>query len=366
MVAINQNLCPVDRWAIKCPYGMNPTRIVVHNTANDAPAANEIAYMIRNDNYTSFHYAVDDVQALQGLLENRNGWHAGDGNGAGNREGIGIEICYSLNGGERFIKSEQNAVELIVDILKRYGWGIDKVTKHQDYSGKYCPHRTLDMGWDRFLNMIQVALTPPNPTKPVPAAIKYDKPKMFFMNFEGVNLWKLDTNPNYVSAKQFAKGEKFQAVGYIPFNGTKYIVSDYSFNKNIPNGVNINDVTEIIEPVITTKEEVVITAVPFDKKTIEDKTKPVGYLEITTKGVDGKRTITYTITLTDGKETSRVVKSDLTTTPVTEITTKGTYVKPVDPPVVPPVDPDQIPNWFIKFWEKVIAAILSALGKVNK
>lgn len=78
-----------------------------------------------------------------------------DGNGKGNREGIAIEICYSKSGGEKFIKAEQNAVELIVDILKRYGWGIDRVTKHQDYMNKYCPHRTLDMGWDRFLKMIQ-------------------------------------------------------------------------------------------------------------------------------------------------------------------------------------------------------------------
>lgn len=319
---ITKTLAPQDRWSIKCPYSMTPTRIVVHNTANDASAMAEISYMIRNDNYTSFHYAVDDYRAVQGLEESRNGWHAGDGNGAGNREGIGIEICYSLSGGDAFIASEKNAVILIVDILKRYGWGIDRVTKHQDYSGKYCPHRTLDMGWDRFINMIKDAL---NPSKPVPAAIKYEKPKMFVMNFDKVNLWKLDTNPNYVSAKTFAKGEKFQAVAYIPFNGTKYIVSDYSFNKNIPNGVNINDVTELIEPVITTKEETITTDIPFEKKTVEDPTKTTA--EITTKGVFGMRKVTYTVTYTDGKETSRVVKSDTTVAPITEITTKGTYVE---------------------------------------
>jgi len=32
------------------------------------------------------------------------------------------------------------------------------VTKHQDYSGKYCPHRTLDMGWDRFLDVIKAEM----------------------------------------------------------------------------------------------------------------------------------------------------------------------------------------------------------------
>ncbi len=158
MVEIVKKIVPESKYSTKCPYSMRPTRIVVHNTANDASAINEIAYMTNNDKEVSFHYAVDDKQIVQGIEENRNAWHASDGNGKGNREGIAIEICYSKSGGDRFIKAEQNAVDLIVDILKRYGWGIDKVTKHQDYTNKYCPHRTLDMGWDRFINMIEAKL----------------------------------------------------------------------------------------------------------------------------------------------------------------------------------------------------------------
>ena len=158
---IVKKIVPESKYNIKCPYEMKPTRIVVHNTANDATARNEIAYMTNNNYETSFHYAVDDKEIVQGIEENRNAWHASDGGkGKGNREGIAIEICYSKSGGDRFIKAEQNAVELIVDILKRYNWGIDKVTKHQDYTNKYCPHRTLDMGWDRFIKMIEDKLNP--------------------------------------------------------------------------------------------------------------------------------------------------------------------------------------------------------------
>ena len=137
MVEIVKKIVPSSKYSTKCPNKMTPTRIVVHNNANDASALNEISYMNNNKYETSFHYAVDDKQIVQGLEENRNGWHAGDGNGKGNREGIAIEICSSKSGGDRFIKAEKNAVDLIVDILKRYGWGIDKGTKHQDYSGKY-------------------------------------------------------------------------------------------------------------------------------------------------------------------------------------------------------------------------------------
>lgn len=135
---------------------MDAEFIVAHNTANDATAENEVKYMISNNNKVSFHYAVDDIEVVQGVPENRNTWNAGDGsNGNGNRKGIAIEICYSKSGGEKFDKAEQNAAEFIAMKLKEKGWGIDKVKKHQDFSNKYCPHRTLDLGWDRFLNMVK-------------------------------------------------------------------------------------------------------------------------------------------------------------------------------------------------------------------
>lgn len=155
MVKVIKKLCPPERYSIKCPYTRRPSRVVVHNTGNDAPAENEVSYMINRDDEISFHYAVDGQKAVQGLPENRNAWASGDGRGKGNMEGIHIEICYSLSGGPRFAKAEDNAAQLTADILRRYGWGLAQVTKHQDYDGKYCPHRTLDLGWERFLKMVK-------------------------------------------------------------------------------------------------------------------------------------------------------------------------------------------------------------------
>lgn len=154
-----KRLVPSERYYIKSPYSMKPKGICVHNTSNDASAENEIAYMTSNDNPTSYHYAIDDKEVIQGIPDDRNAFHAGDGsNGEGNRNYIGIEICYSKSGGERFIEAEKNAAIFIAQKLKEYGWDISHVKKHQDFSGKYCPHRTLDMGWDRFLNMIKAEL----------------------------------------------------------------------------------------------------------------------------------------------------------------------------------------------------------------
>ena len=163
---IVKNLVSESKYSVKCPYSMTPEFIVVHNTANDATAQNEIKYMISNDNQVSFHFAVDDKEIVQGLPLDRNARACGDGaNGKGNRKGIQIEICYSKSGGARFENAEKNAAKFIAQLLKERGWGVDKVKKHQDFSNKYCPHRTLDKGWASFVNMIKDYLNELN--KPV-------------------------------------------------------------------------------------------------------------------------------------------------------------------------------------------------------
>lgn len=151
-----QSLIDSSKYGVKCPYSMSPKGICVHNTANDASAKNEISYMKSNNNEVSFHIAIDDVEAIQAIPFNRNAWAAGDGgSGNGNRNYIHIEICYSKSGGTRFNQAEDRAAKEIAALLKQFGWTIDNVKKHQDFSGKYCPHRTLDLGWQRFLNKIK-------------------------------------------------------------------------------------------------------------------------------------------------------------------------------------------------------------------
>ena len=152
---ITKMLVPESKYSIKCPHSMNPEFIIIHNTANDASAMAEISYMIGNNNKVSYHCAIDNTRIVQGVPFDRNTWNAGDGgNGNGNRKGISLEICYSKSGGEDFEEAERLAAEYTAYLLKQYGWGIDKVKKHQDFANKYCPHRTLDLGWQRFLDMV--------------------------------------------------------------------------------------------------------------------------------------------------------------------------------------------------------------------
>ncbi|MDF9491352.1 N-acetylmuramoyl-L-alanine amidase [Bacillus cereus] len=155
---IRKKLVDPSKYSTKCPYTMNPEFITVHNTYNDATAENEVSYMIRNDNQVSFHIAVDDKEAVQGIPLERNAWHCGDGGGNGNRKSIGVEICYSLSGGDRYYKAEDNAAIVVAQLMKQYNIPISKVRTHQSWSGKYCPHRMLaEERWNSFIERVQNA-----------------------------------------------------------------------------------------------------------------------------------------------------------------------------------------------------------------
>ena len=153
---ITKVICPTDKYPIKCPDKTTMEGITVHNTANDASAMAEISYMLGRPDKVSFHAAVDNCRVVEGLPFDRSCYAAGDGRyGFGNAKTINIEICYSKSGGDNFIEAEKLAAEYIAMLLKQYGWGIDRVRTHQSWSGKYCPHRTLDYGWERFLNIVK-------------------------------------------------------------------------------------------------------------------------------------------------------------------------------------------------------------------
>lgn len=161
---ITRMICPTSKYSIKCPYPMVPEGITMHNTANDASAMSEVSYMIGNGNKCSFHAAVDGYRVVEGLPLDRSCYAAGDGSkGFGNRKTINIEICYSKSGGSRFEEAEKLAAEYVSYLLKKYGWGIEKVGTHKMRSGKYCPHRTLDLGWQRFLNLVKTYLNNETP-----------------------------------------------------------------------------------------------------------------------------------------------------------------------------------------------------------
>lgn len=145
--AIINDYIPQSLYKLKAPYPMTPEFITIHNTYNDASALNEITYMTSNVTVVGYHLAIDDKHVIQAIPFSRNAFHAGDGgHGDGNRKSIGIEICYSKSGGPKYVAAEANTIEYVARLLKQFGWGIERVKWHRDWSGKKCPHRIIDEG----------------------------------------------------------------------------------------------------------------------------------------------------------------------------------------------------------------------------
>lgn len=91
-------------------------------------------------------------------------------------------------------------------------------------------------------------------------------------------------------------------------------------------------------PVVTTETVSSTEPIPFESTTVNDAARPQGQTAVTTLGVAGVMTTTYRVTMTDGVETSREqISQAVTTPPVTQVTSVGTYVKPPPPPPAAPV-----------------------------
>lgn len=64
--------------------------------------------------------------------------------------------------------------------------------------------------------------------------------------------------------------------------------------------------------------------IPFETEKIQDSARPINYREIKTSGVNGKKTVTYEVTMKNGKEESRtVIQSVETKQPVKQVEIVG-------------------------------------------
>ena len=85
-------------------------------------------------------------------------------------------------------------------------------------------------------------------TVPVPAAIKLPKVLKFKALLDQTNVWDLNMNPNYKAVTNLKKDSIFEAFAKIDFNNATYYVTQYSYEKGLKNGVNSQDLVEVIEP----------------------------------------------------------------------------------------------------------------------
>ncbi len=136
--------------------------IVVHNTGNSAPSAGDEMHAIYIQNVenadkdcVSWHLTVDDDSATQHLPFDEVGYHAGDGKGVGNTQGIGIEIAENKD----YPNCEANGIKLICALMHEYNIPIERVLPHRYFATnkKLCPGRILksQATWERDWKVFQ-------------------------------------------------------------------------------------------------------------------------------------------------------------------------------------------------------------------
>jgi hypothetical protein len=155
---------------------LKASTLTIHNTGNPTSTAlNERAWLTNPANgvTASYHIVIGQETtaansapiAIECLPLNEVGWHAGDGTkaGGGNMTSIGIEICESGD----YEATLTFAVQLVADMLRTRGWGVDRLRRHWDWpssSGyrKICPRLMYNGGdwrdWNGFKERVNAAL----------------------------------------------------------------------------------------------------------------------------------------------------------------------------------------------------------------
>lgn len=168
--------------------------IVVHDTGNSGAGADAEAHYkyFSSPRKASAHYFVDDKGIIQIVGDSRAAWHCGDDQGKGtalngckNSNSIGIELCINSDGD--YDAAYKNLVELVKNLMKKFGISLDHVCRHYDVSRKRCPGSFFDKRlWEKFKADIG---------KPVGWAIDLSKDSEFGEK-EGAAVTEKKSNPS--------------------------------------------------------------------------------------------------------------------------------------------------------------------------
>ncbi|MGE7751734.1 peptidoglycan recognition protein family protein [Lysinibacillus fusiformis] len=137
MVQIRQHLVSAA-VAIKVTGGRKNTRrkVCIHetdNTKKGSGADNHAQLQAKgNSRQASWHWSVDDREAIQSFTHDYQCWAAGSTQG--NNEAIHIEMCVNSDGD--YVRTVQNTAALVAKILKDESLTINDVVQHNFYSGK--------------------------------------------------------------------------------------------------------------------------------------------------------------------------------------------------------------------------------------
>lgn len=158
--------------------------IVIHETDNFKKGADGLAHAKAQYNgnlSTSVHFYCGSDGIYQTAELDKCCWAVGKTYlekrpimDATNYNTINIEIC--VNEGGNYDVARQNAIELTKYLMGVLGLGADRVIRHYDAKGKYCPRKMMDNPslWTSFKDAL-VEKPKETPGKSVSYLIKVDK-----------------------------------------------------------------------------------------------------------------------------------------------------------------------------------------------
>lgn len=175
-----------DSLARQVSFGKgNPKKyITVHQTGNTSKGANAQAHAnLQSRGWgASWHWQVDDKEAIQSFSHDWRLWHAGDNRGPGNMESIGIESCINADG--NYVQAVKNTAKLVAKIMKDENIPIENVKQHYNWSGKDCPQQIragqAGITWAKFIDLVKAEVAPNSTSKPkkISAYYKIDTDKI--------------------------------------------------------------------------------------------------------------------------------------------------------------------------------------------
>ena len=174
-INLTQLIVPHGRYGRHIEFPLQATYITIHSTDNPNATALQHARGMavgafrgktkwNRTGYMTWHFTVDDVQAIQSLPLNIQGEHA-DHDGPGNNTSIGIEIC-ELRNPRRQAAAIDRAARLTAWLMHDQNIPLDHVVPHYHWPQwhfhgyqKNCPRILLEHGkpgprWDAFLAKI--------------------------------------------------------------------------------------------------------------------------------------------------------------------------------------------------------------------
>ena len=129
-----------------------PKYIVIHETDNwskGADARRHALAQFKGNLNTSVHFYTGSDGVYQAANLSDGTWSIGIEYGgkhsvkdATNNNAINIEICVNSDGNYNIAK--QNCIELVRYLIKETGIPAERVIRHFDAKGKYCPRRMMD------------------------------------------------------------------------------------------------------------------------------------------------------------------------------------------------------------------------------